>query len=97
MTLRAGCANSRLANSKNARLPQYMKKSPLLSRFPGSSLRIGAPGRKHEERPERIALERAFGATVRRLRLKAGISQERLALDVGRGRANTSALERGLY
>jgi transcriptional regulator with XRE-family HTH domain len=43
-----------------------------------------------------MVLQRAFGETVRRLRLKAGISQERLALDVGRDRGDTGSLERGL-
>jgi transcriptional regulator with XRE-family HTH domain len=42
-----------------------------------------------------MALRHAFGQTVRRLRLKAGISQERLALNVGLNRANTASLERG--
>jgi transcriptional regulator with XRE-family HTH domain len=39
----------------------------------------------------------AFGMTVRALRLRAGLSQETLALDAGVGRAYMSALERGLH
>lgn len=45
----------------------------------------------------RAQIGRAFGATVRALRLHAGIAQETLALDAGIGRAYMSALERGLH
>jgi len=46
--------------------------------------------------PTRDQIRRAFAQTVRSLRLKAGISQERLALNLSIDRAYTAALERGL-
>lgn len=45
----------------------------------------------------RAQFGRAFGMTVRSLRLRAGIAQEALALEAGVGRAYMSALERGLH
>lgn len=45
----------------------------------------------------RAQLGRAFGMTVRALRLRAGLAQETLALEAGIGRAYMSALERGLH
>jgi transcriptional regulator with XRE-family HTH domain len=45
--------------------------------------------------PTRDQISHAFAQTVRSLRLKAGISQERLARSLGVDRANTAALERG--
>jgi transcriptional regulator with XRE-family HTH domain len=42
-------------------------------------------------------LRRAFGVTLRRLRLRAGIAQERLALESGLDRAYMSMLERGAH
>jgi ribosome-binding protein aMBF1 (putative translation factor) len=47
--------------------------------------------------PTRDQVRRALAKTIRSLRLKAGISQERLALDVDRDRGNTASLERGLH
>jgi transcriptional regulator with XRE-family HTH domain len=47
--------------------------------------------------PTRDQIRRAFAQTVRSLRLKAGISQERLALNLGIDRGNTAGLERGLH
>ena len=47
--------------------------------------------------PTRDQIRRALAKTIRSLRLKAGISQERLALNVGRNRGNTAGLERGLH
>lgn len=47
--------------------------------------------------PERIALRRAFSMTVRTLRLKVGIAQERLATETGTDRGYMSGLERGLH
>ena len=49
------------------------------------------------KQPVRDDLRRAFGDTVRSLRRKAGIAQERLALDAGVDRAYMSALERGAH
>jgi transcriptional regulator with XRE-family HTH domain len=49
------------------------------------------------EPPTRDQIRRAFAQTVRSLRRKAGISQERLALNLGIDRANTAGLERGLH
>jgi transcriptional regulator with XRE-family HTH domain len=46
---------------------------------------------------EKRHLGAAFGMTVRALRLRAGLSQEALALEAGVGRAYMSALERGLH
>lgn len=45
----------------------------------------------------RIHMRRAFSQCVRRLRMKAGISQERLAHEAGIDRAYMSELERGLH
>lgn len=45
----------------------------------------------------RAQFGRAFGMTVRALRLRAGVAQEALALEAGVGRAYMSALERGLH
>jgi len=47
--------------------------------------------------PEREDLRRAVGETVRSLRHKAGMAQERLALQAGLDRTYMSALERGRY
>jgi len=41
-------------------------------------------------------IPRAFGAALRECRLKAGVSQEKLALDAGIDRTFISLLERGL-
>lgn len=46
--------------------------------------------------PSRVWVRRAFGKTLRRLRLRAGIAQEALALDAGIGRSYMGRLERGL-
>ena len=45
----------------------------------------------------RAQFGRAFGMTVRALRLRAGLAQETLALEAGIGRAYMGALERGLH
>lgn len=45
----------------------------------------------------RAQFKRAFGMTVRALRLRAGLAQETLALDANVGRSYMSALERGLH
>lgn len=45
----------------------------------------------------RAQFGRAYGMTVRALRLRAGIAQEALALEAGVGRSYMSALERGLH
>lgn len=42
-----------------------------------------------------LAVDRAFGHVLRELRLAAGLSQERLGLDIGSGRTYISQLERG--
>jgi transcriptional regulator with XRE-family HTH domain len=42
-------------------------------------------------------IRHAFAQTVRSLRLEAGISQERLARDLGIARGYTAALERGRH
>jgi hypothetical protein len=47
--------------------------------------------------PTRDQIRLAFAQTVRSLRLKARISQERLALNLGIDRGNTAGLERGLH
>jgi transcriptional regulator with XRE-family HTH domain len=47
--------------------------------------------------PTRDQIRSAFAQTVRSLRLKAGISQERLARSLGVDRANTAAPERGRH
>ena len=47
--------------------------------------------------PDRSAVQRAFARTVRRLRLRAGIAQERLALEVGIDRGYLGGLERGRH
>jgi transcriptional regulator with XRE-family HTH domain len=47
--------------------------------------------------PTRDQIRRAFAQTVRSLRLKSGISQERLALNLGIDRGNTAGLKRGLH
>ena len=44
-----------------------------------------------------VQIRRAFAQTVRELRLKAGLSQERLALNLGINRANLASLERGVH
>lgn len=41
------------------------------------------------------AVDRAFGEVLRNLRFQAGLSQERLGLDIGSGRTYISQLERG--
>jgi len=46
---------------------------------------------------DREALERAFAMTLRHLRARTGIAQERLALQAGIDRAYVSGLERGLH
>ena len=45
----------------------------------------------------RAQIGRACAQTVRSLRLKAGLSQERLARDLGIDRGNLAGLERGLH
>lgn len=50
-----------------------------------------------EKAVTRAQYGRAFGKTVRSLRLRAGVAQEALALEAGIGRAYMSALERGLH
>lgn len=47
--------------------------------------------------PTRAQLRRAFSLCLRRLRARAGISQERLAHEAGIDRAYMSELERGLH
>lgn len=47
--------------------------------------------------PARNTLRRAFGRTVRRLRLQAGKSQEQLAFDAGVDRGYMGGLERGQH
>lgn len=47
--------------------------------------------------PSRAAIRRAFGQTVRALRHKAGLAQERLALEAGIDRGYMGGLERGLH
>jgi transcriptional regulator with XRE-family HTH domain len=44
-----------------------------------------------------VQIRRAFAQTVRELRLKAGLSQERLALNLGIDRGNLASLERGVH
>ena len=44
-----------------------------------------------------VQIRRAFAQTVRELRLKAGLSQERLALNLGINRGNLASLERGVH
>jgi transcriptional regulator with XRE-family HTH domain len=47
--------------------------------------------------PSRAGVMRAFGKTIRELRLFAGISQERLALEAGVSRRYMSGLEQGRH
>jgi len=47
--------------------------------------------------PSRAAIRRAFGKTVRTLRLRIGLPQENLALDSGINRGYMGGLERGLH
>jgi transcriptional regulator with XRE-family HTH domain len=47
--------------------------------------------------PSRAAVRRAFGKTVRSLRLRIGLPQENLALESGINRGYMGALERGLH
>ena len=46
---------------------------------------------------ERARLRRVFALTVRALRRKAGMAQEKLALETGTDRGYMSGLERGLH
>lgn len=46
---------------------------------------------------ERVDLRRAFSLTIRSLRKKAGVAQERLALETETDRGYMSSLERGLH
>ena len=47
--------------------------------------------------PARTALRRAIAKTIRGLRLRAGVAQERLALESGVDRGYMGGLERGLH
>ena len=47
--------------------------------------------------PARADIRRALGKTVRSLRLKTGMAQERLALESGIDRGYMGALERGVH
>lgn len=50
----------------------------------------------HLANPRIPGLERAFGATLRRLRTSQHISQEEFAIEMGMDRTYISLLERGL-
>jgi transcriptional regulator with XRE-family HTH domain len=46
---------------------------------------------------ERAAIRRAYGYTLRSLRQRIGLAQERMALEAAVDRAYVSGLERGLH
>jgi transcriptional regulator with XRE-family HTH domain len=46
---------------------------------------------------QRAVIRRAFGMTLRILRLRIGLAQERMALEASMDRAYASGLERGLH
>jgi transcriptional regulator with XRE-family HTH domain len=48
-------------------------------------------------RSRTVQIRRACAQTVRSLRLKAGLSQERLVRELGIDRGNLAGLERGLH
>ena len=45
----------------------------------------------------RAVIRRAYGMTLRTLRLRIGLAQEKMALEAGVDRAYMSGLERGLH
>lgn len=47
--------------------------------------------------PSRASIRKVFGKTVRSLRLKANLAQERLALEAGVNRGYLGGLERGQH
>jgi transcriptional regulator with XRE-family HTH domain len=46
---------------------------------------------------ERAAIRRAYGSTLRALRKRIGLAQERMALEAEADRAYVSGLERGMH
>jgi transcriptional regulator with XRE-family HTH domain len=62
-------------------------------------LRYGlpVPGRKRKPKPEDSHVRSAFGRTVRELRQKAGLSQEKLAHELKIDRGNLAAAEAGRH
>ena len=53
-------------------------------------------GAKRKQVQPRSGPEKAFGSVLRSRRKKAGLSQEKLALDAGFDRTSISMMERGL-
>ena len=47
--------------------------------------------------PDEVRIRRAYGMTIRVLRERLGIAQEKLALEAGKDRAHMSNLERGTH